>query len=77
LSEAGRSASDPNGRPPARRCAQASSQRNPYPGELGVIEADAYVDLLPIDGDPVADIHLVPDPERNLKLIMKDGRVKS
>ena len=32
-------------------------------------------DLLLIDGDPIATIRLIEDPERNLKLIMKDGRV--
>jgi imidazolonepropionase-like amidohydrolase len=52
-----------------------SGPRNPYPGKLGVIEADAFADLLIIDGDPIADINLVADAEKNLKLIMKDGRI--
>lgn len=52
-----------------------SGPRNPYPGRIGVIEANAYADLLLIDGDPIADITLVADPEKNLKLIMKDGRI--
>ena len=51
-----------------------SGPRNPYPGKVGVIEADAYADLLLVDGDPVADINLLADPEKNLKIIMKDGR---
>jgi len=52
-----------------------SGPRNPYPGKIGVIEADAYADLLLVDGDPIADIKLIADPEKNLKIIMKDGRI--
>ena len=52
-----------------------SGPRNPYPGKLGVIEAEAYADLLLIDGDPIADISLIADPDKNLKVIMKDGRI--
>ncbi len=52
-----------------------SGPRNPYPGRIGVIEADAYADLLLVDGDPIADIKLLADPENNLKIIMKDGRI--
>lgn len=51
-----------------------SGPRNPYPGKVGVIEADAYADLLLVDGDPIADIKLLADPETNLKIVMKDGR---
>lgn len=49
--------------------------RNPYAGKLGVIEVNAFADLLLIDGDPTADIALIADAEKNLKLIMKDGRI--
>lgn len=52
-----------------------SGPRNPYPGKLGVIEAGAYADLLLIDGDPIADIKLIADPDKNLKIVMKDGRI--
>jgi imidazolonepropionase-like amidohydrolase len=52
-----------------------SGPRNPYPGKIGVIEAGAYADLLLIDGDPIADIKLVADPDKNMKIIMKDGRI--
>jgi imidazolonepropionase-like amidohydrolase len=51
-----------------------SGPRNPYPDKIGVIEAGAYADLLLVDGDPIADIKLLADPEKNLKIIMKDGR---
>lgn len=52
-----------------------SGPRNPYPGKIGVIEADAYADILVVDGDPIADIKLIADPDANLKVIMKDGRI--
>jgi len=33
----------------------------------------ALADLLLVDGDPLADIHVIDDPERNFQVIMKDG----
>jgi imidazolonepropionase-like amidohydrolase len=52
-----------------------SGKRSPYPGRLGVVEEGALADLLLIDGDPLSNIALITDPERNLLVIMKDGRV--
>ena len=52
-----------------------SGPRNPYPEKLGVVEAEAYADLLIVDGNPLADIAIMADPEKNLKVIMKDGRI--
>ena len=52
-----------------------SGPRNPYPAKLGRIEAGAYADILVIDGNPLDDIALIADPERTLKLIVKDGRI--
>lgn len=52
-----------------------SGPRNPYPGKLGRIEAGAYADILVIDGNPLEDISLIAEPERTMKLIMKDGRI--
>lgn len=52
-----------------------SGPRSPYPDKVGVIEPKAYADLLLIDGDPISDIKLIADPDRNLKIIMKDGRI--
>ena len=48
---------------------------NPYPGKLGVVEEGALADLLLVDGDPIANIKLIEDPERNFVVIMKDGRI--
>lgn len=50
-------------------------KRNPYPGKLGVIEEGALADLLLVDGNPLEDIKLIAEPERNFLVIMKDGRV--
>jgi len=52
-----------------------SGPRNPYPGAVGVVAPGAMADLLLIDGDPIANIRLIEDPENNLKVIMKDGRM--
>ena len=51
-----------------------SGPRTPYPDKVGVIEPGAYADLLLVDGNPLADIKLLADPDRSLKVIMKDGR---
>ena len=50
-------------------------ERNPYPGRLGVIEEGALADLLLVDGDPIANIKLIEDPEKNFLVIMKDGKL--
>ncbi len=50
-------------------------KRNPYPGNLGVVEQGALADLLLVDGDPIADIKLIEDPAKNFVVIMKDGKI--
>src|SRR5262249_18361517 len=52
-----------------------SGKRNPYPGKLGVVEEGAFADLLLVDGDPIANIKLIEDPDKNLLVIMKDGKI--
>ena len=49
--------------------------RNPYPGKLGVIEEGAYADILLVNGNPLKDLTLFNNPEENLHLIMKDGKI--
>jgi imidazolonepropionase-like amidohydrolase len=44
-------------------------------GKLGVIAPGAYADLLLLDGDPLADLRVLTAPGRNLKLVMKDGKI--
>ena len=52
-----------------------SGKRNPYPGKLGVVEEGALADLLLVDGDPIANFNLITEPDKTLRVIMKDGRV--
>jgi imidazolonepropionase-like amidohydrolase len=52
-----------------------SGPRNPYPGKLGVVEDGALADLLLVDGNPLADIKLLETPDKNLLVIMKDGKI--
>jgi imidazolonepropionase-like amidohydrolase len=54
---------------------ELSGPRNPYPGKLGVIEEGAYADLLLINGNPIEDLSILLEPEENLALIMKDGKI--
>jgi imidazolonepropionase-like amidohydrolase len=51
-----------------------SGPRSPYQGRLGVIEQGALADLLLVDGDPLENLKLIADPDRNFLVIMKDGR---
>ena len=53
-----------------------TGKMNPYKdGLLGVIKAGAYADILVVDDDPLKNILLLVDPEKNLKIIMKDGKI--
>ncbi len=52
-----------------------SGLRNPYPGQLGVVEKGAFADLLLVDGNPIENIKLIEDPVKNFVLIMKDGKI--
>ncbi|MBX3597267.1 MAG: amidohydrolase family protein [Rhizobiaceae bacterium] len=49
--------------------------RNPYPAPLGRIAPGAYADILVLDGDPIADISVIGNPEQTMRLIVKDGRI--
>ena len=53
----------------------ASGARNPHPGRVGVIEEGALADVLLIEGDPVADLALLAEPQRGIAMIVKGGRV--
>lgn len=50
-----------------------SGPRAPYQGKLGVVEVGALADLLLVDGDPLANIDLLADPQKHFTIIMKDG----
>jgi imidazolonepropionase-like amidohydrolase len=48
---------------------------NPYPGKLGVVEEGAIADLLLVDGNPLENIKLAADPDKNFLVIMKGGTI--
>ena len=50
--------------------------RDPYKeGDLGVVKEGAYADLLLVDGNPLENLDLVADPDKNFVVIMKDGKI--
>jgi len=49
--------------------------RDPYPGKNGVVEEGALADLLLVDGNPLENINLIADPDKNFVIIMKDGKI--
>jgi imidazolonepropionase-like amidohydrolase len=53
---------------------ELSGPRNRYKeGALGVLREGAYADLVIVEGNPLEEITLLADPEKNLRVIMKDG----
>ena len=53
-----------------------SGPRHPYQeGPLGLIKQGAYADLILVDGNPLENIDLVGDANKNFALIMKDGKI--
>lgn len=54
---------------------QLSGLRSPYPGKLGVVEEQALADLLLVDGDPLKDLSLISNPDKNFLVIIKDGQI--
>ena len=53
-----------------------SGPRNPYQqGPLGVIKEGAYADLILVNGNPLENLDLVADADKNFDLIMKDGKI--
>ncbi|BAZ54159.1 hypothetical protein NIES4103_68440 [Nostoc sp. NIES-4103] len=52
-----------------------SGPRNPYQGKLGVVEEGALADLLLVNGDPLQNIKLIENPDKNFVVIMKDGKI--
>lgn len=54
---------------------QLSGLRSPYPGKLGTVEEGALADLILVDGDPIKDLKLLADPDKNFLVIMKDGQI--
>lgn len=55
---------------------EMAGERNTYQGgKLGVIAEGAWADMILVDGDPIEDISVIADPDRNFPLIVKNGRI--
>ncbi len=52
-----------------------SGLRSPYSGKIGVVSEGAMADLLLVDGNPLDDLRILTEPEKNLLVIMKDGKI--
>ena len=53
---------------------EMSGERNRYrEGPLGVVQEGAYADLVIVESNPLKDVTILSRPDKNLKLIMKDG----
>jgi len=52
-----------------------SGPRDPYPGELGVVKEGAYADLILVEGNPLQNLDLVAEPDKNFVMIMKAGKI--
>lgn len=50
-----------------------SGPRSPYAGTLGVVKEGTLADVILVNGDPLANIDLIADPDANFSVIMKDG----
>jgi imidazolonepropionase-like amidohydrolase len=56
------------------RLLSLSRKINPYTeGKLGVIAEGAYADLLLYEGNTLENMNIITQPEKTLKLIMKNG----
>jgi len=44
-------------------------------GDVGVVEAGAWADLLLVDGDPLEDVGVLADPAQHLRCVIQGGRV--
>lgn len=53
-----------------------SGPRNTYQdGPLGVVKEGAYADIILVDGNPLKNLDLVADPDKNFVVIIKDGKI--
>ncbi|GAA3732616.1 imidazolonepropionase-like amidohydrolase [Spinactinospora alkalitolerans] len=45
-------------------------------GRIGTLRPGAHADLIAVEGDPLADVSVLADPEHHLRLVMRDGVVR-
>ncbi|WP_200948656.1 metal-dependent hydrolase family protein [Microbacterium sp. Root61] len=55
---------------------ELAGDRNSYRGgKLGVLAEGGWADMILIDGDPIADLSVIAQPDANFKLIVKGGQI--
>ena len=60
----------------AGRWLAKSGTKNPYrEGPLGVIEIGAYADMILVEGNPLEDVTVLVDYDKNIKVVIKDGEI--
>ena len=60
----------------AARWLAKSGTKNPYrEGPLGVIQVGAYADMILVEGNPVEDVAVLADYDKNIKVVVKDGDI--
>ncbi len=52
-----------------------SGKRSPYSGKLGVIQEEAFADVLLIKGNLIENLELINKPSENILLVIKDGKI--
>nr|WP_211210131.1 amidohydrolase family protein [Actinopolyspora halophila] len=60
---------------PAEGNQETDRPEPPHLNHLGVLAEGAWADMLLVEGDPTQDLGVLGDPETNLAVIIKDGRV--
>ncbi len=45
-------------------------------GQIGVLAPGALADLIAVDGDPLADVTVLADPGRRLRMVMQGGTIR-
>jgi imidazolonepropionase-like amidohydrolase len=58
-----------------RQATSMSAEILMHEGRLGCVEADAYADLIVVDGDPLEDVGLLAANGQRLDLIIRDGEI--
>lgn len=64
-----------DGRGKKFRCSGNARNSNGAISKLGVVQQGALADLLLVDGDPIANLKLMDDPAKYLRVIVKDGKI--
>lgn len=56
-------------------CWRPSWRQRRTVNQLSVIEVDAYADMILVDGDPLADVSVLADYDKTIKVVIKDGEI--